>query len=172
MIRLLSISLMVMSVLFSCNRSSMNQLRTQKIIRNDIKMLYGKSSMEQIYFDYPEWKLREENYHPDESTIEELKGISGNYKIDIFLGTWCSDSEREVPRFYKVLKNSSLDKKIKLNIWAVDRKKNLENDLPKQVGLERVPTFIIIKDGNEIGRIIETPANTLEMDILQILQQL
>ncbi len=172
MIRLLSISLMIMSVLFSCNRSSMNQLSPQKIIRNDIEMLYGKSSMEQIYFDYPEWELREENYHPDEGTIEELTRISGNYEINIFLGTWCSDSEREVPRFYKILKNSLLDKKIKLNIWAVDRKIKLENDLPEQFELERVPTFIIIKDGNEIGRIIETPANTLEKDFLQILQEL
>ncbi|MGD9897888.1 MAG: thioredoxin family protein [Calditrichaceae bacterium] len=150
----------------------MTKLSTKKIVRNDMEMLYGQCSMEQIYFDYPEWELREKNYNPDESTINELKMASGNYEINIFIGTWCSDSEREVPRFHKILKNSFLDKKIKMKIWAVDRKKKLENDLPEKFDIKRVPTFIIIRDGKEIGRIIESPADTLEKDFLQILKQI
>lgn len=36
--------------------------------------------------------------------------------------------------------------------------------------IERVPTFIFYKNESEIGRIIETPVETLEKDILNILK--
>jgi hypothetical protein len=40
------------------------------------------------------------------------------------------------------------------------------------LNIERVPTFIIMNEGIEIGRIIETPEETLEADLLKILQNL
>ena len=35
-------------------------------------------------------------------------------------------------------------------------------------GIERVPTFVFLRDGVEIGRITETPTNTLEEDVAHI----
>ena len=40
----------------------------------------------------------------------------------------------------------------------------------EDLNIELVPTFIIYKKGEEIGRIVETPYDTLEEDIWKIVQ--
>ncbi|MBT4291699.1 hypothetical protein HOD41_03335, partial [bacterium] len=95
------------------------------------------------------------------------------------LGTWCEDSVREVPRFVKLLKVIE-NPNFKLKMLAVGRKDNeLALEWEKQNGfevgvraeyqIEFVPTFIFYKDGVEIGRIIETPEISLEIDMSHII---
>ncbi len=111
-------------------------------------------------------------YIPNETIIDSLKGELNQFTIKLFMGTWCGDSKREVPRFYKVLENSgySLDR---LTTIAVDRHKSTYKQSPggehEGLNIHRVPTFIFYKDGKEISRIVESPKNTLEKDILRIL---
>ena len=61
------------------------------------------------------------------SKMIEILVNDGMEKIDaievtIVLGTWCSDSQREVPRFFKVLNEAGYnDKRVK--VIAVDKNK-------------------------------------------------
>jgi len=89
-------------------------------------------------------------------------------KIVCIQGTWCSDSRREVPRFFKILYELNYDLE-NLTMICVDRKKQADNIDVDQFVIEKVPTFIFYKDDSELGRIIETPKNTLEIDLLEIL---
>jgi thiol-disulfide isomerase/thioredoxin len=42
-------------------------------------------------------------YRPDESVVAKLKKIPAkDFSVEIFFGTWCGDSRRDVPRFYKI----------------------------------------------------------------------
>jgi len=107
-------------------------------------------------------------YRPDTNAIAQLKEVSTDYTITIVMGTWCSDSRREVPRFYKILDvlNYS-DENIKL--INVDRDKvGIDNGVDS-LNIELVPTFIIYNKDDEIGRIIETPIESLEEDLSKIL---
>jgi len=57
-----------------------------------------------------------------------------------------------------------------LDLICVNRSKTAE-----EVGVEKgyvdfVPTFIISKEGKEIGRIVEEPTESLEKDLLAILK--
>jgi hypothetical protein len=54
---------------------------------------------------------------------------------------------------------------------AVDSKKQASGLDITAYDIERVPTFIIYKEGKEIGRIIETPVQSLEADLQKILLQ-
>jgi thiol-disulfide isomerase/thioredoxin len=86
--------------------------------------------------------------------------------ITIVMGTWCSDSRREVPRFYKLFEN--LDFNIDdIKLINVDTKKEAEGTTVSELNIERVPTFIFKRGGEEIGRIIETPDESLEADMLK-----
>jgi len=170
MIRFLLISFVFFILLINCQPQTSGQLQSKKTIRNDIEMLYGKVTYEQLYFDYPQWKAEETAYKPLDKIISELKNINGTYDVDVFLGTWCSDSRREVPRFNNILKNAALLNKINVTLWAVDREQKLGNGLAQQNNIERVATFVFYKEKEEIGRIIETPEQTLEADILNILK--
>ncbi|GGX05492.1 thioredoxin family protein [Aquimarina muelleri] len=122
---------------------------------------------------YQEWFLKNyKEYTPKQSTIDSLKPILNNYTITLFMGTWCGDSKREVPRFYKVLEKSnfSLDR---LTIIAVDRNKETYKQSPggehEGLTIHRVPTFIFYKNGIEVNRIVESPLQTIEEDILALL---
>lgn len=115
------------------------------------------------------WFMPEyEEYVPSETMISALNTVEGEFHIRIYLGTWCSDSQREVPRFKKILDESSLD--VYVEIIALDRQKLLPDGSVPLDEVDFVPTFIVYKDGEELGRIIETPIETLEQDLLEIIQ--
>jgi len=90
-------------------------------------------------------------------------------KITIVMGTWCSDSKREVPGLYKILDELEYqdDKILLIN---VDHSKNVPNDLIEGLEIEFVPTIIVYMENKEIGRIIEVPENTLESDLEMFFQ--
>ena len=109
-----------------------------------------------------------DQYQVDSSDAVELKKEINNYDITIVMGTWCSDSRREVPRFYKIL--DAIDYPTdKLTLINVDRKmKSIANEVD-EMNIEYVPTIIIYRNEKEIGRIIETPEDILEKDLLLII---
>lgn len=107
-------------------------------------------------------------YHPDTTALNQLKKVDKNYTITIVMGTWCSDSRREVPRFYKLLDELEYQEK-KIELINVDRSKSGIDNNVESLGIKLVPTFIIYSEGEEIGRIIETPKESLEKDLLKIL---
>ena len=84
------------------------------------------------------------------------------------MGTWCSDSRREVPRFYKILDSLNFPS-AKVKLIMVDRKKEAAGIDISPFNIELVPTMIFYNDGLEDGRIIETPKETLEKDLEEIL---
>jgi len=137
---------------------------------DELELLYGQISIEQLYFDYPDWQKIEKEYIPDATTISKIAGLKGKFEVKIFFATWCSDSRREVPRFMKIIESTDLNERIKINLWAVDRKLDIENNLAQKHKIERVATFIFYQNEIELGRIIESPdALLLEQDVYSIL---
>ena len=49
------------------------------------------------------WNEEYDLYEVDVTTSELVKPGFNDVEIILVMGTWCSDSRREVPRFYKVL---------------------------------------------------------------------
>jgi thiol-disulfide isomerase/thioredoxin len=90
----------------------------------------------------------------------------------VFLGTWCGDSKREVPRFYKVLDAAKFHEN-QLQVIAVNKTeesyKQSPNHEEKGLNIHRVPTFIFYKNGKEVNRIVESPVETFERDIHEII---
>jgi hypothetical protein len=117
-----------------------------------------------------EWKDNYMNYRVDESFLETLKTkIGDNLKIDVYLGTWCSDSLNNVPKFIKIIDTVGEDN-IPVNYYNVERKPSKDvKYFVEDLKVERVPTFIFYRDGKEIGRIVENPKNSLLEDFLEII---
>jgi hypothetical protein len=113
-------------------------------------------------------KIFKENYQtyiPDMSVIQQLTPLKDGVEILVVLGTWCSDSQEQVPAFFKILDQIRFDKKMVQIICVDSNKKAGDIDLVNY-NIEKVPTFIVYKKGREVGRIIETPYTTLEKDLL------
>jgi len=108
-----------------------------------------------------------DNYTPDSTEVLKLSNVINDVKITIVMGSWCSDSRREVPRIFKILDRINYNFQ-NLTIVCVDRNKTAPNGLVEKLDIKLVPTFICTKDDKEIGRIVETPKETLEKDLVKI----
>jgi thiol-disulfide isomerase/thioredoxin len=104
-------------------------------------------------------------YEPDMAVISQLKLKQEGVELLIVLGTWCSDSQEQVPKFFKVLDMIRFDKK-NVQMICVDGNKEAGAVDLVNYNIQKVPTFIVYKKGREIGRIIETPYTTIEKDLL------
>lgn len=123
-----------------------------------------------LAYPHDKWFDKEYNdYTIDDSAFIELEK-NGLEAIDIVvvLGTWCSDSRREVPRFMKIIESLGYQEN-RLRFIGVDSYKEAPVDNYESFDIERVPTFIFYSDKIEIGRIIEYPEASLERDMLGIL---
>lgn len=106
-------------------------------------------------------------YHPAKKYIDNLKENINKVEILIVFGSWCSDSKIQVPRFFKILDMSGFSEK-NLKVVGVNRDKNALSVNIMDLNIERVPTFLVFQNGEELGRIIETPKKTLEKDLAKI----
>lgn len=118
-----------------------------------------------IYKNWFDWRYKE--YETDKEVIKKLTDALEGYTIKGFMGTWCGDSKREVPRFYKILDETNFDQD-DFELITVNRRKKTPDNLQEGYNIIRVPTFIFYKDGEEVGRYVEYPRETLEKDILKI----
>ncbi len=113
-----------------------------------------------------------DSYSPDSAVIAKLKKLKlGTITVDIFFGTWCGDSKREVPRFLKIADEIQLDSK-NIRMIAVssgEQYKQSPGGETRGKGIYRVATFVFYRNGKEINRINEYPTFTLEHDLLAIL---
>lgn len=113
-----------------------------------------------------------EAYEPDVAIVKKLRRKLKKYSITIFMGTWCGDSKREVPKFMKLLDAADFPEE-KLRIVGVNNKRDEYKQGPngeeKGLNIHRVPTFIVYnKRGKEVGRIVEHAVESLEADLLRI----
>jgi len=114
------------------------------------------------------FKKNYSNYTLDEETVEKLKPLFEDIDIKIFIGTWCTDSRKEIPVFYKLMDKLQLDNN-KIELIGMTLEKTTPDSLELNQNIINVPTFIFKKNGKEINRIVEFPIETIEKDILEIL---
>ena len=134
------------------------------------KMLLGKVSYVDFKNDrlFPWMSENFKTYKPDSITLIELKKAFEGVYIKAFMGTWCEDSQREVPRFYKILKSIGINKE-RIEMVAVSHDKDTPLGYEKDLNITYVPTFIFYKQEKELGRFVEyVQGATLEEDILTI----
>ena len=117
---------------------------------------------------YSWFRDNKENYTPDDSTVKALLPYAPQLRFIVVMGTWCGDSRKHVPPFYKLMKSLHIpDRNIEL--IGVDRNKHSRKVDLASLRFEYAPTFIVFYEGKEVGRIVENPGISLEDDLLQML---
>jgi hypothetical protein len=87
-------------------------------------------------------------------------------RINVFLGTWCSDSKLHVPQFLHLANMFGW----KYELIGVNREKEcpFEKKDCKTWDIAYVPTFVVYRNDIEIGRIVENPQRSLAEDFDEI----
>ncbi|WP_420320284.1 thioredoxin family protein [Flagellimonas sp.] len=141
---------------------------------NGKKIMVGKINLEGLQSEpYASWfNTNYKNYVVDKSMVKMFKKQLKKHRIKLFLGTWCGDSKREVPRMLKILNEAKFPMD-QLEIVALDRRKEHYKKSPtgeeKGLNIIKVPTMIFFKKEQEVNRIVESPLESLEEDMAQIL---
>lgn len=108
-------------------------------------------------------------YNADKKLIKKIRKQDHDYVIVVILGTWCDDSKLQVPRFYRILDEAGIPAG-SINMICVDGYKTGGDVSVANYDIEFVPTFIFYRNGQEIGRIVEQPDESLEQDFYNIIQ--
>lgn len=122
----------------------------------------------QILDRIQQYQLGKDQYQANEDAIKKLKSVTSDIQIIVFLGTWCPDSEHEVPRFIKVMELTK-NSQITFKLFGLDRTKRDPDGFAEKYQIEFVPTFIVLHNNEEIGRIVETPIVNIEQDLVEII---
>ena len=111
-----------------------------------------------------------DNYTPDPKIVQKIKKKLNNISIKSFIGSWCHDSKRELPRFYKIMELAGFNLENDFKMIGITIGKKTPTNLQKGFAINHTPTFIFFRDGKEIGRFVEHSKKTIEKDILKILR--
>ncbi len=108
-------------------------------------------------------------YEANKEMVNNIYNLDKNIDITIVLGTWCHDSQEQVPRFYRIMDDAGIPDDV-ISVICVDGNKTGGDIDIEKFDIELVPTFLFYRNGEELGRIIETPETTLEEDVWEIIK--
>lgn len=129
-------------------------------------VILGPLTREQV-LAAPEWRAAFDEAEPDPAAARALGNVPKGAHIDVYLGTWCSDSHYEVSRFFKALDAIGAPPPFSVTLFGVDRDKRA----PAAIQLQRVPTFVVWRGDVEIGRIVEHAPDGIETELTKILSK-
>ena len=118
----------------------LNGIITKYVLQNDSTYKWYNSS--------------QNSYAPAADVVNAMKAATGNKQVIVFGGTWCEDTQFILPKFFKLQEQSSFPDAA-ISLFAVDRNKKTIGGIADALKIINVPTIIVMKDGKEIGRVVE-----------------
>lgn len=108
----------------------------------------------QNYPAFSWYALNANAYTPKEAHVNAMKEGKGKLKYLVFGGTWCSDTQFILPKFFKIQEAATVAD-ADISFFATDRNKKTIGNITDVLNVTNVPTLIVLKEGKEIGRVVE-----------------
>ena len=96
----------------------------------------------------------QKGYTPYAAALQALKTNKDSLNFLVFGGTWCGDTKFILPKFFSLTDAAGVTQD-KITLLGVDRSKKTIQHLSETFNIINVPTIIVLKDGKEIGRVVE-----------------
>lgn len=123
---------------------------------NGNKVIRGFISRKELASDsaFTWFAQNTKGYTPNAAAVQALKSAKDSIRILAFGGTWCGDTKHILPKFYALTDAAGLAED-KVVLLGVDNSKKTIQNLSETFAITNVPTFIVLKNGKEIGRVVE-----------------
>lgn len=129
----------------------------------------GPISATRLQQDYPAFSAVTTDAEKSLGLQEAIAQHSG-LSIKVFFGTWCSDSQREVPQLLSLIQ--PIDSRLlPVEMIALDRSKVDDEKQTEHYQVQRIPSIIVLQNGKEIGRITETVTVSVADDLRAIIDK-
>ena len=121
-----------------------------------VKVLKGFVTKQELANDtaFKWFGENQKGYIPYSTALQVLKTNKDSVSFLVFGGTWCHDTQFILPRFYSLTEAAGFGQD-KITLLGVDRSKKTIQHLSEAFNILNVPTIIVLKDGKEIGRVVE-----------------
>jgi len=154
----LAMALLVVTTIASCatNKFMQHKAEYTTIQDGDTKILKGYINRSIIEND-GSFTWFKEHMYPGATNANAIKMFAENknkFTMLVFGGTWCGDTKNLLPIFYSLVDKSGYPDK-NITLVGVDRSKKANDDITVKYGITNVPTFIVLQNGKEVGRIVE-----------------
>ena len=130
---------------------------------NDDNMVLGGILAEQLLDEYPSFKLRYDEVEISLEQAEKARAM-GNIEVLAVFGSWCHDSQREIPAMIKLAESAA---NIDLTLVGVGFDKSLSEPLYDITEVARTPTVFVFRNGELIGKFVERSEGGVVSDILR-----
>ncbi|MEI9933654.1 MAG: thioredoxin family protein [Ferruginibacter sp.] len=100
------------------------------------------------------YKPNEDAYTADSSAVSAFKKAKDSIQFILFGGTWCEDTQFILPKFFKIQETSNFPDSA-ITFFGVGRDKKTLGNIADAFHITNVPTIIVMKDGKELGRVVE-----------------
>ncbi|GAA6203545.1 thioredoxin family protein [Thalassotalea sp. SU-HH00458] len=127
----------------------------------------GKIDAQALLSNYQSFHTPHRQFSLSDRQIALVKQWPRSVHIEVYFGTWCHDSQREVPKLLKILSHNQT---VTYNLIALDYQKTEPTGVAIKDDIKFTPTFIVFQNKKELGRIIERPKTTLLNDLDEIIQ--
>jgi thiol-disulfide isomerase/thioredoxin len=148
----------IIVLMFACKAAQQTQHKPDYIIVPDTKtkVLKGYINRSIIENDtaFAWFKENMKWGQADAAAIESFSKNKDKFTMLVFGGTWCGDTKNLLPVFYRLIDKSGYPDS-KITLIGVDRAKTTIEDLHVKWNIKNVPTFIVLHDGKEVGRVVE-----------------
>jgi thiol-disulfide isomerase/thioredoxin len=91
---------------------------------------------------------------PNGAAVQGFRAGKDSVYILAFGGTWCDDTKQILPKVYATADAAGIAPE-RITLVGVDRAKKTVAHLSEAFNITNVPTFIVMKNGKEIGRVVE-----------------
>ena len=170
----ISISFFSVILIFS-SCSSLNvkrQLNRSVITSSNEEMLVGRVDLSSLLeAPYADWyNANYEGHTVDKETTQLTRNEIRFYSVKVFFGTWSLESQKHLPAFIKVMHQLKFPMS-RIELVAANRQNR--SFYGEEIGekIKYLPTFIFYKNNKEMGRIVNSPVETIERDILSIIKK-
>ena len=139
--------------------------------KNGSKVLKGILSRDDLEKDTAfAWFTEGMKTYTPHTGAKEALTKNKNVELVVFIGTWCHDSHFILPKLYSLLDASGFPKE-NVTLIGTDRSKKTISHLAEALNVISVPTIIVMKEGKELGRVVEYGKYGLfEMELAEILK--
>lgn len=111
----------------------------------------------------------QKDYKPDQNALQLLRANRDSINIMAFGGTWCGDTKFILPKFFVLADAAGLSQD-RITLLGVDHNKKTIEHMSEVFGITNVPTIIVMKNGKEMGRVVEYGHTGLfDRDLAEIL---
>ena len=94
------------------------------------------------------------SFTPNADVVKQYSTGKDDVNLVVFGGTWCDDTKVLLPKFFATTDAAGIPEN-HITLIGVDRDKKTLYNLSEAFGITNVPTFIVMKGGKEVGRVVE-----------------